>query len=131
MISVLTARALRPNSSPQADTTEATASAPSGTLLPPTRLSMPDAGSIRSRLSENSTRVAVAWLTFEAINIAWPRTVLAVPGAKFYQVWAIVLIFGVLSVIGLIYVLITRPQDRIRESTALGDLSEEPELATH
>jgi amino acid transporter len=75
--------------------------------------------------------VAVAWLTFEAINIAWPRTVLAVPGAKFYQVWAIVLIFGVLSVIGLIYVLITRPQDRIRESTAMGDLTEEPELATH
>ena len=25
---------------------------------------------------------AVIWLTFEAINIAWPRTVLAVPGAK-------------------------------------------------
>jgi len=74
--------------------------------------------------------VAVAWLTFEAINIAWPRTVLAVPGAKFYQVWAIVLIFGVLSVIGLIYVLVTRPQDRIRESAAMGDLTEEPELAT-
>ena len=73
---------------------------------------------------------AVCWLTFEAINIAWPRTVLAVPGAKFYQVWAIVLIFGVLSVIGLIYVLITRPQDRIRASTAMGDLTEAPEPIT-
>jgi amino acid transporter len=72
---------------------------------------------------------AVAWLTFEAINIAWPREVLAVPGAKFYQVWAIVLIFGVLSVIGLIYVLVTRPQDRIRASTAMGDLTEAPEMA--
>ena len=40
-----------------------------------------------------------------------------------YQVWPIVLIFGVLSVIGLLYVLITRPQDRIRASTAMGDLA--------
>jgi amino acid transporter len=72
---------------------------------------------------------AVAWLTFEAINIAWPREVLAVPGAKFYQVWAIVLIFGVLSVIGLIYVLVTRPQDRIRQATSMGDLKAETEVA--
>jgi amino acid transporter len=74
--------------------------------------------------------VAVAWLTFEAINIAWPRTVLAVPGAKFYQVWAIVLIFGVLTVVGLLYVLIKRPQDRVATSAAMGDLTEEtPEMA--
>jgi hypothetical protein len=72
--------------------------------------------------------VAVAWLTFEAINIAWPRTVLAVPGAKFYQVWAIVLIFGVLLVVGTLYVLIKRPQDRVRASTAMGDLTEAPAL---
>jgi amino acid transporter len=74
--------------------------------------------------------VAVAWLTFEAINIAWPRTVLAVPGAKFYQVWAIVLIFGVLTVIGLLYVLIKRPQDRVATSAAMGDLTEAAEMAT-
>ena len=67
---------------------------------------------------------AVIWLTFEAINIAWPRTVLAVPGAKFYQVWAIVLIFGVLLVVGGIYVLLRRPQDRARTSAAMGDLGE-------
>jgi len=72
---------------------------------------------------------AVAWLTFEAINIAWPRTVLAPPGAKFYQVWAIVLIFGVLIVIGLVYVLLRRPQDRVRESAAMGDLTEAREMA--
>jgi amino acid transporter len=71
---------------------------------------------------------AVAWLTFEAINIAWPRTVLAVPGAKFYQVWAIILIFGVLSAVGLVYVLIKRPQDRVRESAAMSDLTEVPEV---
>ncbi|HEX5621447.1 MAG TPA: APC family permease [Solirubrobacteraceae bacterium] len=71
---------------------------------------------------------AVVWLTFEAINIAWPRTVLAVPGAKFYQVWAIILIFGVLSVIGLVYVLVSRPQDRIARAASMSDLTEtEPE----
>jgi amino acid transporter len=73
---------------------------------------------------------AVAWLTFEAINIAWPREVLAVPGAKFYQVWAIVLIFGVLSVIGLIYVLVSRPQDRIRQAASMSDLAQRTEMAT-
>jgi amino acid transporter len=72
---------------------------------------------------------AVVWLTFEAINIAWPRTVLAVPGAKFYQVWAIILIFGVLTVIGLVYVLISRPQDRIAGAASMGDLKETQEVS--
>ena len=69
---------------------------------------------------------AVAWLTFEAINIAWPRSVLAAPGAPFWQVWAIVLIFGVLLVVGVVYVLVRRPQDRVRTSAAMGDLTEAP-----
>jgi amino acid transporter len=72
---------------------------------------------------------AVVWLTFEAINIAWPRTVLAVPGAKFYQVWAIVLIFGVLTVVGLVYVLLSRPQDRIAGATSMGDVSQAQEVS--
>ena len=76
----------------------------------------------------NAGIAAVAWLTFEAINIAWPREVLAVPGAKFYQVWAIVLIFGVLSVVGLIYVLISRPQDRIAHAASMSDLKEVSEV---
>jgi amino acid transporter len=67
---------------------------------------------------------AVVWLTFEAINIAWPRTVLAPPGARFYQVWAIILIFGVLLVVGAVYVILRRPQDRVRDSAAMGDLTE-------
>ena len=71
---------------------------------------------------------AVVWLTFEAINIAWPRTVLAVPGAKFYQVWAIVLIFSALVVIGIVYVLVSRPQDRIARAQSMGDLAEAQEV---
>jgi hypothetical protein len=43
-------------------------------------------------------------------------------------VWAIVLIFGVLLVVGTLYVLIKRPQDRVRASTAMGDLTEAPAL---
>jgi amino acid transporter len=67
---------------------------------------------------------AVVWLTFEAINIAWPRSVLAPPGAPFWQVWAIVLLSVVLGVIGTVYVLVARPQDRVRTSAAMGDLGE-------
>ena len=65
---------------------------------------------------------AVVWLTFEAINIAWPRSILAAPGAPFYQIWAIVLISAGLALFGLIYVLVSRPQERVRRSTAMGDL---------
>jgi amino acid transporter len=68
---------------------------------------------------------AVVWLTFEAINIAWPRSVLAPPGAPFWQVWAIVLIFGLLTVVGVVYVLVRRPQERVRMSEAMGDLTEQ------
>ena len=70
--------------------------------------------------------VAVIWLTFEAINIAWPRSALAPPGAPFWQVWAILLISLVLGIVGGLYVLLRRPQERVRTSAAMGDLGEAP-----
>jgi amino acid transporter len=70
---------------------------------------------------------AVAWLTFEAVNIAWPRRVLAPPGAPFWQVWAIVLISSFLAVVGAVYVLVRRPQEHVRRSEAMGDLGEAAE----
>jgi amino acid transporter len=94
----------------------------SGRWVPAGRFSL-------GRLALPVNMAAVAWLTFEAINIAWPRSVLAPPGAKFYQVWAIILIFGVLLLIGIAYVLVRRPQDRVRTSAAMGDLTEEPTMA--
>jgi hypothetical protein len=94
----------------------------SGRWLPAGRFSL-------GRLALPVNIAAVTWLTFEAINIAWPRTVLAPPGAKFYQVCAIVLIFGVLTVVGLAYVLLRRPQDRVATSAAMGDLTEAAEMA--
>jgi len=55
---------------------------------------------------------AVAWLLFETINIAWPRTALAPPGAPFYQVWAAPLVLAVIAVLGFGYLLIAKPLQR-------------------
>jgi amino acid transporter len=60
--------------------------------------------------------LAVAWLAFETINIAWPRTVLAPPGAPFYQVWAAPLVLALIGVVGVSYLLLARPQ-RLLSST--------------
>ena len=55
---------------------------------------------------------AVVWLTFETVNIAWPRTALAPPGAPFYQVWAAPLVLAAIGALGLAYLVVARPQDR-------------------
>ena len=55
--------------------------------------------------------LAVAWLAFETVNIAWPRESLAPPGAPFYQVWAAPLVLAVIAVAGLAYLVIARPHD--------------------
>jgi amino acid transporter len=57
--------------------------------------------------------LAVAWLAFEAANIAWPRDSIAPPGAPFYQVWAAPLVLAVIGVTGLAYLLIARPHRRL------------------
>ncbi|MBA3261470.1 MAG: hypothetical protein H0T69_03145 [Thermoleophilaceae bacterium] len=44
---------------------------------------------------------AVAWLRFEAVNIAWPRASLAPPGAPFYQVWAATIVLALILEVGL------------------------------
>jgi amino acid transporter len=57
---------------------------------------------------------AVAWLAFESVNIAWPRTQLAPPGAPAYQVWAAPLLLATIAVAGLAYLVLARPHERIR-----------------
>ncbi|MFY0731602.1 APC family permease [Pseudomonas sp. NFX15] len=52
---------------------------------------------------------AFVWLVFEAINVAWPRESLAPPGAPWFQVWAVILVFSVLAVLGLIYMVWAKP----------------------
>lgn len=61
--------------------------------------------------------LAVAWTGFEVANVCWPREILAPPGAPWYQVWAGLLGIGVITVAGLLYLLVRRPQDRIRATT--------------
>jgi hypothetical protein len=60
----------------------------------------------------------VLWLVFETINIAWPRTSLAPPGAPFYQVWAAPLVLATIGATGVLYVLIARPQRRLGDQMA-------------
>lgn len=57
--------------------------------------------------------LAVVWLLFEAINIAWPRVELAPVDGSWVQVWAVVLVFSALLVVGLVYVAIAKPHIRL------------------
>lgn len=53
--------------------------------------------------------LAVSWLAFETVNIAWPRESLAPPGAPLYQVWAAPIVLAVIAVVGVAYLLVARP----------------------
>jgi amino acid transporter len=65
------------------------------------------------RLGTVANALAVAWLAFETVNIAWPRASLAPVGAPFYQVWAAPLVLAVIGVTGLLYLLVARPHERL------------------
>jgi hypothetical protein len=53
--------------------------------------------------------LAVLWLAFETVNIAWPRTALAPPDAPVYQVWAAPIVLAVIAVAGFAYLALARP----------------------
>lgn len=57
--------------------------------------------------------LAVGWLTVETVNIAWPRSSIAPPGAPWYQVWAAPIVLSVITVLGLTYLAIARPHRKI------------------
>ena len=59
--------------------------------------------------------LAVAWLAFETVNIAWPRESLAPPGAPFYQVWAAPIVLALIAVAGLAYLALAKPHRRISD----------------
>jgi amino acid transporter len=72
------------------------------------------AGAIRlGRAGVVVNALAVAWLAFEAVNIAWPRTSLAPPGAPAYQVWAAPLVLTLIGGAGLAYLAIAKPHRRV------------------
>jgi amino acid transporter len=71
------------------------------------------AGAVRlGRAGTAVNALAVGWLGFETVNIAWPRSALAPPGAPAYQVWAAPIVLGVIVAAGAAYLLAARPQDR-------------------
>jgi amino acid transporter len=55
--------------------------------------------------------LAVGWLAFETVNIAWPRESLAPPGAPFYQVWAAPIVLAAIATLGFAYLLVARPYE--------------------
>jgi amino acid transporter len=54
--------------------------------------------------------MAVGWLAFETINIAWPRASIAPPGAPFYRVWAAPLSLAFIALLGAGYLAAVRPR---------------------
>ncbi len=57
--------------------------------------------------------LAVGWLAFESVNIAWPRASLAPPGAPAYQVWAAPILLALIGAAGVTYLLVARPQRKL------------------
>jgi amino acid transporter len=57
--------------------------------------------------------LAVAWLSFETVNIAWPRASLAPPGAPAYQVWSAVIVLTAIGTAGTAYLLVARPHKKL------------------
>jgi amino acid transporter len=57
--------------------------------------------------------LAVAWLAFESVNIAWPRASLAPPGAPVYQVWAAPILLAVIAATGSAYLFVAKPQRKL------------------
>jgi amino acid transporter len=83
-------------------------------LLARTRGTWRPAGHVQlGRLGLVCNGLAVAWLAFETVNIAWPRESIAPPGAPWYQVWAAVVVVAAIAVVGLLYLVVARPQDRL------------------
>jgi len=56
--------------------------------------------------------LAVAWLAFQTVNVAWPRRSLAPPAAPWYQVWAAPVVIAVIAATGLAYLALARPHRR-------------------
>lgn len=73
---------------------------------------------LRSRRADTWFRVvawiAVVWLAFEVVNIAWPRPEIAAPGASALEVWAVIIIFSIVAVITLIAMWVKKPETYLR-----------------
>lgn len=66
--------------------------------------------------------LAVIWLLFEVVNVAWPRAELAPVDATWVQVWAVILVFSALIVIGAIYLVVRKPHREIKDAAHTGQV---------
>ncbi|WP_432198216.1 amino acid permease [Streptomyces sp. bgisy027] len=75
----------------------------------------PDLGAFRLGLwGVIANALALAWVSFETVNIAWRRPELLSPGALWYRQWAVPLIGAVLIVGGVTYMAWKKPHTRGR-----------------
>ncbi len=58
--------------------------------------------------------VALVWLVFEVINIAWPRPEIAAPGASTFEIWAVLIVFSVVAIVTLLAIFIGHPERHLR-----------------
>jgi amino acid transporter len=76
------------------------------------------AGSVRlGRIGLVANVLAVVWLAFETVNIAWPRSSLAPPEAPWYQIWAAPLVLALIAVAGGAYLAFAKPQRKLAAKT--------------
>ena len=60
--------------------------------------------------------LAVAWLAFETVNIAWPRDFARAARRAVYQVWAAPIVLAVIGVVGLSYLVVAKPHRKLGNS---------------
>lgn len=84
----------------------------------------PGRGRARNVLALVVNVVAALWLTFELVNIAWPRSA----DLPWYQNWAVLLGAGVFGGVGAVYFAVRRP-DRALVTSEGGDRAAELENA--
>ncbi|WP_242907764.1 APC family permease [Actinomadura terrae] len=89
-----------------------------GTWTPAGHIRLGTAGTVVNAL-------AVVWLAFQFVNIAWPRAVLAPPGAPWYQIWAASVLSAGVLVVGAVYLVLARPQDKVRAAGSFAVRTEE------
>lgn len=86
----------------------------------------PDRGSFKpGRFGLVINVLAVVWLVFEVVNVAWPRVELAPVDGTWVQIWAVILVFSALIVIGLVYLAVRKPHLEIDGSAGSAQQREE------
>ncbi|WP_019884435.1 APC family permease [Streptomyces purpureus] len=94
-----------------------------GTWVPSGHIRLGRTGTVLNAL-------AVLWTAFQLVNVCWPRAVLAPPGAPWYQVWAAPLGTAVVLGSGVLYLLVKRPHERLRDPAAPSDSPAESPTAS-